>query len=68
VWLGLLRLGYHNHAAELARRLVDTVAREGLREYYHPVTGQGMGAQDFGWSALVTEFISPDPAAASSYL
>jgi len=68
VWLGLLRLGYRREADELADRLLRTVAREGLREYYHPITGKGMGARDFGWSALVSEFACPDPAAAASYL
>jgi len=68
VWLGLVRLGYQSHADELAGRLTATVAREGLREYYHPVTGAGMGARDFAWSALVTELISPDPRSVTSYL
>jgi hypothetical protein len=68
LWLGLLRLGYRAQAAELADSLVSTVAREGLREYYHPVTGAGMGARDFAWSALVEELRDPDPAATRSYL
>jgi hypothetical protein len=68
VWLGLLRLGYKAEADELVRRMVATVAREGLREYYHPVSGRGMGARDFAWSTLVSEFIDPDPGAPYSYL
>src|SRR5947209_12382977 len=38
VWLGLLRLGYAEQAAELARRVGDLVAKSGLREYYDPYT------------------------------
>jgi hypothetical protein len=68
VWLGLVRLGYEQQAAELAGRIVATVAREGLHEYYNPHTGAGMGATDFGWSSLVMELLDPDPRAASSYL
>jgi hypothetical protein len=68
VWLGLVRLGYAEQAAELAARVTAAVARAGLREYYHPVTGAGMGAHDFAWSALVLELLDPDPAAATSYL
>ncbi len=68
VWLGLVRLGYDEHARELAARLGTTVAREGLREYYHPFTGRGMGAVDFGWSTLVLEMADPDPRAQTSYL
>jgi hypothetical protein len=62
VWLGLLRLGYAAPAAELAGRLAATVAGQGLREYYQPYTGAGMGAVDFAWSSLILEMIEPDPA------
>jgi hypothetical protein len=68
LWLGLIRLGYDAQAEELARRVAGAVRAEGLREYYHPFTGAGMGAVDFGWSTLVMEMIDPDPRAASSYL
>jgi hypothetical protein len=68
VWLGLVRLGYDEHAQELASRISATVHAEGLREYYHPRTGEGMGAVDFGWSTLVMELIEPDPRARRSYL
>jgi hypothetical protein len=68
VWLGLVRLGYEAHAQELASRIAVAVRTSGLREYYHPYTGQGMGAVHFAWSALVMEMIEPDPRAGSSYL
>jgi hypothetical protein len=68
LWLGLVRLGYRGEAAEMARRVSRAVARSGLREYYDPFTGEGMGAEQFSWSALVMEFAEPDPAAASSHL
>ncbi len=68
LWLGLVRLGYADEAAELGRRITGAVAREGLREYYDPYTGAGMGARDFSWSSLVLELADPDPAAASSHL
>jgi hypothetical protein len=68
VWLGLNRLGYAEPARELAERLGETVARMGLREYYHPRTGAGMGAINFGWSTLILEMLEPDPRALTSYL
>ena len=68
VWLGMVRLGYRAEAAELARRIARTVQAAGLREYYDPYTGKGMGATDFSWSALVMELVDPDPEAASSHL
>ncbi len=68
VWLGLLRLGYRAQADELARRMLGAVAGAGLREYYDPMTGAGMGARDFAWSALVSEFVVGDPRARHSYV
>ena len=67
-WLGLRRLGYETEAQQLADGLIATVAREGLREYYDPRTGKGLGAVDFAWSALVAELADPDAGAATSYL
>jgi hypothetical protein len=58
LWLGLRRLGYHQEADKMANGLIDAVEREGLREYYDPRTGRGLGARDFAWSALITEFQS----------
>lgn len=67
LWLGLRRLGYDQAADEMARRLAVTVVSAGLREYYDPFSGAGMGATDFSWSALIMELIDPDPAASSSH-
>jgi hypothetical protein len=55
LWLGLRRLGYEAQAAEVAARLETAALREGLREYYDPRDGRGLGAKDFAWSALVLE-------------
>jgi hypothetical protein len=68
ILLGLRRLGYDDLAARIARGLIGAVEREGLREYYDPRTGAGLGARDFAWSALVAELADPDPDAARSYL
>jgi Mannosylglycerate hydrolase MGH1-like glycoside hydrolase domain len=68
LWLGLRRLGYDAEATTLSARLLDAVAQEGLCEYYDPNTGVGMGARDFAWSTLVSEFVARDPRAAQSYL
>jgi glycogen debranching enzyme len=68
VWLGLRRLGYEEAAQRLAAGLIGAVEREGLREYYDPRDGAGLGARDFAWSALIAELADPDPAAARSHL
>lgn len=50
----------HGHEAT-ARRIEDAslelVARSGFREHYHPDTGEGYGAQDFSWTALVLDML-----------
>jgi hypothetical protein len=61
VWLGLQRLGYEREAQRLADGVITAVAREGLREYYDPRDGAGLGARDFAWSALVAELADPRP-------
>ena len=68
VWIGLRRLGYAKEAERLADGLVGAVEREGLREYYDPRDGSGLGAHDFAWSALIAELAEPDPDASRSYL
>jgi hypothetical protein len=68
LWLGLVRLGYEVPAQEMAAVLGRTVLREGLREYYHPYTGAGLGATDFAWTSLVLELADPSPDASRSYL
>jgi glycogen debranching enzyme len=63
VWIGMRRLGYEEEAERLARGIFGAVEREGLREYYDPRDGTGLGAVDFAWSALVAEMADPDPTA-----
>jgi hypothetical protein len=58
-WIGMRRLGYEAEAERLAAGLIAAVAREGLREYYDPRDGTGLGAKDFAWSALIAELADP---------
>jgi hypothetical protein len=59
VWLGLRRLGYEAEAERLASGVITAAAREGLREYYDPRDGKGLGAKDFAWSTLIAELADP---------
>ena len=61
LWRGLIQLGYEHHADEMAQRLAWAVSQAGLREYYDPYTGGGMGAYDFSWSALIMDMIARGP-------
>jgi hypothetical protein len=59
-----VRLGHEEQAATLAKAITETVTREGLREFYNPHDGRGMGAQEFAWSALALELLDPANASA----
>lgn len=58
---GLVTHGRHREACELARRARALVAREGLREYYNPISGRGMGGRRFAVSAIVLEMDDGSP-------
>ncbi|MEP6619766.1 MAG: hypothetical protein ABJE47_10635 [bacterium] len=55
---GLLRLGNEKEAEHLVDRTADLVRRSGFREYFNPITGAGMGAKQFGVSAIVGECLA----------
>ena len=52
---GLRLHGYDDVADALAAATVELVRRSGFWEYYQPFTGEGQGAEDFGWSTLVVD-------------
>ncbi len=68
VWLGLMRLGYAEQSEGLARGVGRAILDGGVREFYDPFDGRGMGAASFAWSALALELLEPDALAASSHL
>jgi len=68
VWLGLVRLGYRERAAELARGVEQALLQSGLREFYNPYDAHGMGAHDFAWSTLALEMLEPDEDARTSHI
>ena len=56
-WLcahGLERAGLSDEAGELRRRLLACVAHSGMREYFDPISGDGLGAKSFSWTAATT--------------
>ena len=57
-WLivkGLRQHGYDEAANAIARRSAELVLKSGFREFYNPLTGEGYGARNFGWSTLVVD-------------
>ena len=66
-WLlgrGLRQQGFVEQAEALGQATLDLVARSGMREYFDPTTGEGLGADDFSWTAAAVLDItgSPSPA------
>ncbi len=55
-WLiidGLRRYGYHDHADALTESTLEMVADKGIAEYYEPLTGEPLGADNFSWTAAL---------------
>jgi hypothetical protein len=55
-WLlarGLRSHGLTEPAAALERTTLSLVEGAGMREYYDPLTGEGLGSDDFSWTAAV---------------
>jgi hypothetical protein len=64
-WLlveGLVRAGLGPAAGRLAARTIEMVARAGFFEYFDPLTGEGLGSDEFGWTAaLVIDLMAAWP-------
>ncbi|MBI2176114.1 hypothetical protein HYU40_02050 [Candidatus Woesearchaeota archaeon] len=54
---GLLRYGFRAVADELLQKTIAVIRKSGFREYYNPLTGDGLGARQFGWSTLIADMI-----------
>ncbi len=60
-WLlirALRRRGLHLQADSLARASASLVLGAGFREFYHPYSGEGLGARSFGWSTLIVDMLA----------
>src|SRR3990167_10337299 len=55
IYKGLKRYHFDDVAKKLARNYIDLVLENGFWEYYNPLTGQGLGAKDCSWAALVLD-------------
>jgi glycogen debranching enzyme len=60
-WLlvpAMRELGYDSEADRIVDSLALAAARDGLREYYNPLTGRGLAARDFGMSTLLVDLFA----------
>lgn len=58
IYRGLLDYGYRDEAAIILESTVELLERSGFREYYNPHTGEGLGAENFSWGALVVDMLA----------
>jgi len=50
---GLERSGAAGLADKLRAKTIELVERSGMFEYFHPRTGEGLGADRFSWTAAL---------------
>lgn len=50
---GLVRYGFKEEAKKLREKSEACLQKSGFREYFDPETGEGYGAENFTWGALV---------------
>ncbi len=68
-WLlvpAMRELGYERAADAVVASLGSAALHGGFREYYHPLSGQGLGARGFGWSTLLADLLPAGSTAAAS--
>ncbi len=51
---GLLNYGFYDEAKKLKDAIIDLADEHGFFEYYNPLTGEGLGINEFSWSAALT--------------
>lgn len=55
-WLiidGLTRHGYPDHAAALRESTLEMIEQHGCSEYFNPIDGSPVGAENFSWTAAL---------------
>ena len=50
---GLKNYGFYEDAKNLKKSIIDLVKEHGFYEYYNPLSGKGLGASDFSWTAAL---------------
>lgn len=63
-WLvarGFERMGLVAEAEEIRRALLDLVSQKGFYEYFHPDNLQGLGRENFSWTASLAIELNEEP-------
>lgn len=54
----ILDYGYEAAAKTIIEKTVEMVEKSGFWEFYNPLTGEGYGQENLGWSTLVLDMVS----------
>ncbi len=54
---GLKKYGYNDLAKKITEGSLALIEKSGFREYYNPLTGEGLGAKNFTWGGLVVDMV-----------
>jgi glycogen debranching enzyme len=65
LWRGLREHGRLALAGALRRRMLELIERSGCYEYFHPLTGAGIGSPAFSWTAALALDLLASPEASS---
>lgn len=55
IYKGLVRYGMVDEAKKIYNASRVLIEKSGFREYFHPETGEGIGAENFTWGGLVLD-------------
>ncbi|WP_027883081.1 amylo-alpha-1,6-glucosidase [Meiothermus rufus] len=66
--LGFREYGHEQIAERIRQDTLELARRAGFSEYYHPLTGQGLGGRAFSWTAAIYLVWSRATSAAHSAL
>ncbi len=53
----LARHGYKKDAEKIVEKSTALIQKSGYREFFNPLSGEGYGRRNFGWSTLVVDMI-----------
>ncbi|MBI2019787.1 hypothetical protein HYS95_03975 [Candidatus Daviesbacteria bacterium] len=55
IYKGLMKYGLKEEAEEIKRSSLELIDKSGFREYFNPLTGEGLGAKNFTWGGLALD-------------
>ena len=55
IYKGLLNYGFSDIAKQIQQSSINLIEKSGFREYFNPLTGEGLGAKNFTWGGLVLD-------------